>query len=200
MTPNSIGAIVLAAGQSTRMGLPKMGLPWGATTVIGQVVSVLLTAEIWPVIVVSGAAETVVKNTLSEVAVIIAHNERYQTGEMLGSLQTGLRLLSEATSAALVVLGDQPQIEVATVRRLVGLYQERRPDLLVPSHKMRRGHPWLVSRCYWPEILALAPPQNMRDFLNRQASNIHYVEVDNPSILKDLDTPEDYAAERPVQD
>jgi CTP:molybdopterin cytidylyltransferase MocA len=62
---------------------------------------------------------------------------------------------------------------------------------------MRRGHPWLVTRQYWDEILHMQSPASLRDFLNRHAVDIRYVELDNSSILQDLDTPEDYLKSRP---
>jgi molybdenum cofactor cytidylyltransferase len=62
---------------------------------------------------------------------------------------------------------------------------------------MRRGHPWLVARALWNEILALRPPESPRDFLNRHAADINYVEVETSSILADLDTPEDYQKTHP---
>jgi CTP:molybdopterin cytidylyltransferase MocA len=62
---------------------------------------------------------------------------------------------------------------------------------------MRRGHPWLVARTLWNEILGLRPDQTPRNFLNAHAEDIHYVELDSPSILADLDTPEDYRMARP---
>jgi len=68
----------------------------------------------------------------------------------------------------------------------------------VPSFQMRRGHPWLVARPLWPEILALKPPESTRDFLAGHAHEIHYVNVDTPSILADLDTPEDYEKSHPM--
>jgi len=65
-------------------------------------------------------------------------------------------------------------------------------DLIIPSFQMRRGHPWLVGRSLWPALNSLSEDQTMRDFLRQQQSNIHYLVVDTPSILQDMDTPEDY--------
>jgi CTP:molybdopterin cytidylyltransferase MocA len=62
---------------------------------------------------------------------------------------------------------------------------------------MRRGHPWLVARPLWEEILAMSPTESPREFLNRHAGEIEYVNVDNPSILADLDTLDDYLKSRP---
>jgi CTP:molybdopterin cytidylyltransferase MocA len=62
---------------------------------------------------------------------------------------------------------------------------------------MRRGHPWLAARSLWDEILELDPPQTLRDFLNIHAQDIQYIGIDSPSILADMDTPEEYRASRP---
>ena len=71
------------------------------------------------------------------------------------------------------------------------------PSIVVPSHQMRRGHPWLVARELWDEILELRAPKSMRDFLNAHKDEIFYVECDSPRILQDLDTPADYLKYKP---
>ena len=74
---------------------------------------------------------------------------------------------------------------------------ETHQPLIVPSFQKRRGHPWLVEQSFWSEILDLKPPATMRDFLQSHAGFIHYLPVYTPTVLKDLDTPEDYALMRP---
>jgi molybdenum cofactor cytidylyltransferase len=69
--------------------------------------------------------------------------------------------------------------------------------LIVPSFERRRGHPWLVRRTLWHELLALESPASPRDFQNAHAAEIHYVNVETPTILADLDTPEDYRKAHP---
>jgi molybdenum cofactor cytidylyltransferase len=105
--------------------------------------------------------------------------------------------MSERVQAALVSLGDQPQLQEASVLAIYEAYRANRSGLIVPSFQRRRGHPWLVARSYWDEILSLQPPETTRDFLNRHAGDIQYVELDTPTILADLDTPEDYQASHP---
>jgi len=107
--------------------------------------------------------------------------------------------LREKTSAeaALICLGDQPQVEERSVRAVASRFVETRARLVVPSYRMRRGHPWLAARPLWDEILQMNPQQTPRDFLNRHASKIEYANVDTPSILSDLDTLEDYLKSRP---
>ncbi len=83
------------------------------------------------------------------------------------------------------------------MRAVVEAYRTSRMSLVVPSYRMRRGHPWLVTRPHWEEILAMMSPASLRDFLNRHTDDIHYVEIDQSTILQDLDTPEDYLRSRP---
>lgn len=193
-----VAAIVLAAGMSQRMGVPKLALPWGQKTVIGQVVAVLHEAGVGELIVVTGGAERLVREALKDQAVRYVHNEAYASGEMLSSVQTGLNTAMDSSAeAAMITLGDQPQIQVDIVSALVHRWQARREGILIPSHQMRRGHPWLISRRLWHEVLALPAGQTLRDFLKANAQEIEHLPVESDSILQDLDTPEMYARLRP---
>jgi molybdenum cofactor cytidylyltransferase len=196
-----VSGVVLAAGKSERMGLSKMSLPWGETTVLGQVVTVLLQSGLDDVLVVTGGGREESERALRDLPrtgqVRMVFNPRYATGEMLSSLQAGFAALDERASAALFALGDQPQIEEGVVRAVLRTYQETQAALVVPSYRMRRGHPMLLSHELWAELLALRPPQTLRDLLQAHAGQIVYVNVDTPSILQDLDTPEEYRKYRP---
>ena len=194
-----ISAIILAAGESKRMGQPKMMLKWGKTTVLEHVISVFANAGIENIIVVTGSTreqvEGVVAVAQANHPVRCVYNERFVEGEMLSSIQCGLRALTpKPEDAALIALGDQPQVREGSVRRVCKTFEETGSPLVVPSYHMRRGHPWLVARSLWDAILALRNPQTPRDFLNSHADEIKYVEVDDEGILADLDTPEQYRA------
>lgn len=192
-----ISAIILAAGQSKRMGRPKMLLPWGKLTVIEHVVVTFLNAGVEDIVVVTGGASEQVEQAIDRYPVRKVHNSEYESGEMLSSLQRGLREMPEQSQATLIGLGDQPQIREESVRSICEAYRESKSNLIVPSFQMKRGHPWLVARSLWSQILALEPPETPRDFMNQYADEIRYVDVDTPSILADLDTPEDYQDSRP---
>lgn len=192
-----IAAIVLAAGLSRRMGRPKLTLPWGDTTVIGQVIGVLMQGGVEQVVVVTGGSEADVSPLARALGARTVLNPRYTEDDMIYSVQTGLQELEEGTEASLIALGDQPQIESQVVRSLVVLYRETRAQLIIPSYQMRRGHPWLVGRAYWDELLTAKAPATLRDFLEAHAGEITYVTVTTRSILMDLDTPEDYYRQRP---
>jgi len=191
-----ITAIILAAGQSKRMGKPKMLLPWGGTTVLEKVIATFKTANVDEILVVTGGKRQQIE-ALVEGSARTLFNPNYAEGEMLSSVQIGLAGLLPGTEAALIGLGDQPQVQGRSVQLVIDEYRTSGASIVVPSFQMRRGHPWLVMRDHWGEILAMRSPASLRDFLNNHADEIHYVAVNSDSILQDLDTPEDYLKFKP---
>ena len=187
-----ITALILAAGRSRRMGRPKLPLAWGNTTVLGHIIDVIKTAGVREVLVVTGGDRNIVESIARECGASTVFNPQHEDREMLGSLQAGIQALGEDVQAVLVALGDQPQILEGTVRSILGEYEHHSSKLIVPSYHMHRGHPWLVQRELWPAILALEAPQTPREFLAAHAADIHYLNVDTPTVLEDLDTPQDY--------
>ena len=191
-----ISALILAAGQSKRMGQPKMLLPWGETTVLEKAIATFKAAEVDDILVITGGMRHQVEALVGNSA-RTAFNPDYAEGEMLSSVQVGLAGLKPEIEAVLIGLGDQPQVQERSVQLVVEEYRKSGASIVVPSFQMRRGHPWLVTRDHWGEILAMRSPASLRDFLNSHADEIHYVAVNNDSILQDLDTPEDYLKFKP---
>lgn len=187
-----ISALILAAGESKRMGHPKMLLPWRNGTVLTHVISVFQNAGLEEILVITGGAREQVEELVSNHNVRTVYNREYAVAEMLSSIQYGIRALTSQTRALLIGLGDQPQVQERSVRMICEAFVEAEFNIVLPSYKMRRGHPWLVARPLWDELLRMKPPQSPRDFLNAYQTDIHYVNVDDPNILADLDTPEDY--------
>ncbi len=196
---DDVAALVLAAGLSRRMGQPKMLLPWGPRTVLGQVLYVLEEAGVRRRWVIGGAAYERIAEIAHRAGAECLYNAQYAEGEMLLSIQLGLRALEgePRIQAALICLGDQPQIEVQVVRRLLQEWEAQRALLLVPSYQGRRGHPWLIARPLWAALLELQPPQTARHFLRLHAAQVHEVAVETDSILQDIDTPQEYERFRP---
>lgn len=197
-----ISAIILAAGQSRRMGQPKLLLPWGNVTVLEQVMSVFEDAGIEDILVITGGANEQIQKIISKCSekspVRSVYNKDYEHGEMLSSIRCGLRTLAEtASGAAMISLGDQPQVQEGSVWAVRNAFLQTGNPLVVPSYQMRRGHPWLMARPLWSEFLEMGAVRTPRDFLNAHAKDIHYVNLESPSILVDLDTPEEYRAARP---
>jgi molybdenum cofactor cytidylyltransferase len=196
-----IAAIILAAGESKRMGRPKMLLPWGQTTVLGQVVATFAEAGVADICVVTGGARTeteaLIEALSQDFPVRIVYNDLYAQGEMLSSIQVGLSSLTLGIDAALIGLGDQPQVETDTVVRLCSLFDKSGAPLIIPSFENRRGHPWLAAQPLWTGLQALPRGATPRQFLDAHKLDIIYLPVEDDSILRDIDTPEEYLRERP---
>ncbi|MDX1378606.1 MAG: NTP transferase domain-containing protein, partial [Anaerolineales bacterium] len=124
-------------------------------------------------------------------------NREYDKGGMLSSIQCGLQAMNSQAKSVLIGLGDQPQVQAGSVEMVCNAFYEAGSDIVVPSFQRRRGHPWLVARPLWDEILNMEPPRSLRDFLNAHHEKIEYINVDDPGVLADLDTPEDYQRWRP---
>ncbi len=192
-----ITAIVLAAGQSKRMGQQKMLMSWGQTTVIGRVIGTLMEGGVKDIHVVTGRNEVELKSALKANDIQFIYNPDYANGEMLTSVQVGLDSMEDVTEAVLIVLGDQPQLELKVIREIIDRYLLTHHKIIVPSYQMHRGHPWLLEKSYWQEILNLHHPATLRDFLKAHSEIIDYVSVETPSILQDLDNQADYSHYKP---
>ena len=186
-----IGAVILAAGQSRRMGRNKMLLPFATSTVLETLVTEVAACEpVGDIIVVTGHQADRITALLGTYPVRCIFNPAYAQADMLVSIQVGLRALSTAVSAALIVLGDQPRIQRAVIEQISAAPPQA---IVIPSYQMKRGHPILIDRALWPEVLALPETATLRDFMRSHEQQIRYVVVETDSVLKDLDTPEDYA-------
>jgi molybdenum cofactor cytidylyltransferase len=192
-----ISAIVLAAGRSIRMGCMKLVLPWGDSTVIGSVIASLLKAGLVDIYVVTGDNRKELEIPLQKFEVNFCTNPDYSHGEMLSSVRVGLKCLGDDSEAAMIVLGDQPQIEAEVVCSIIDRYKLSRNKIIVPSYQMHRGHPWLIDRSLWSELLDIPSDHTLRDYLNMKQNDISYVNVNTESVIMDLDTPSDYQKYKP---
>lgn len=199
--PNAprIAAVVLAAGLSRRMGKPKLLLPWrNGRTVIEEIVETLQQAGVLPIYVVSGAFDAEIRRLFQDTGGIsIVYNATFTETEMMESLRLGIKALPADVDAVLIALGDQPQMRPEVVRKLAATYAADKPRVLVPVYRGRRGHPWIVSKELWEDLVTgdYATP---RHFLLAHSGETVSLETESPEILQDLDLPEDYEQMRPV--
>lgn len=188
-------AVIVAAGMSRRMGAFKLTLPWGETTVIGQVAATLRTVALHEILAVTGHRREEVEAALINEPVRCVFNPHYGSGEMLSSIQAGFAEIGAGVDAVLVCLGDQPQMEAATVQAV--LVEGERTGwqrVIIPSYHMRAGHPILIPTSLSQQIMNTT--ETLRTVLRANAERVAYLVTDAPSILADLDTPEDYARAR----
>jgi len=187
-----IWAVVLAAGESRRMGTQKLLLSFGDATVVAAVVRAAQASRAGRTLVVLGADRVAVRLELEPRGVEFAVNEDYQLG-MLSSVQAGFRTLPADAEAAVVMLGDQPFLPSRVVDAVIGAYEEGGKGIVVPTFQGRRGHPVLIDLKYREEVLALDPADGLRQLMRAHPADIFEVEAGDANILRDLDTPEDYA-------
>jgi len=205
-----IWAVVLAAGESRRMGTQKLLLPFGDTTVIGAVVRSATDSCAERVLVVLGAdldrvraeieperpsGRTIEARRTAGIAFTV--NADYLSG-MLSSIQAGFRALPPDAEAAVVMLGDQPFLSNRVVDAVIAAFRESGKGVVVPAFQGRRGHPVLVDMRYRDEVLGLDPADGLRRLMRAHPGDIEEVEVDDAGILRDLDTPEDYKGVEPA--
>jgi molybdenum cofactor cytidylyltransferase len=115
---------------------------------------------------------------------------------MISSLLVGLDALGEDCDACLVVLGDQPGIEVSVIEGVLAAYFEGRGKIVAPRYRGQRGHPILFDRALWAALRALPEGGAPRDVLRAHPDDLYHLEVESDSVLLDVDTPADYRRAR----
>ena len=197
-----ICAIVLAAGQSRRMGAhgQKLLLPFGGGTVISHVVDEILRGPVdRTFVVVSGKDSARIIGTLGGRPLTVVANPDAD-GDMLSSIRCGLRALPAECQAVLLALGDQPAITAGLVARMLDAYRTAGRGILVPVHSGRRGHPLLFAARYAPEILAGGAAYDqagLRALLTAHPQDVFELPApeSGAAVLADMDCPEDYQRE-----
>jgi molybdenum cofactor cytidylyltransferase len=186
----STAGLILAAGESRRMGSPKALLEYRGETFLGRLTR-LFAARCEPVIVVLGAhADEIRAGSRAECTFVL--NPDWRTGQT-SSMQCGLRAVPADAEGVLFTLVDHPAVAESTLDRL----QPPLPNgcgsvLRVPRFEGRRGHPVWFSAALVPEFLAIPPTAAARDVVRAHAAETEFLDVDDPGILADIDDPEAY--------
>ncbi len=187
-----IAAVVLAAGASTRFGRPKQLLDWRGKPLLAHVTDVALSAGLAPVIVVLGCQAEAIRAAMDAgVDRQIVMNWRWEEG-MSTSVQAGLAALPPETEAAIFLQCDQPLITPDLLRALATRSEESGAPIVHPTHAGRRGTPVLFARRLFPELGAVTGDEGGRSLIIRHAKEVANVEVADPDVLADIDTPADY--------
>ena len=189
-----IHAIILAAGESRRMGRQKLLLPYGGNTVIEHIVTQVLQCEFGGITVVLGhdAGEIAAKLTPLPVQRVV--NDEYARG-MITSVRHGLKTVPLEANAVMIILGDQPDISHAVVSQLIESSRTTGKGIVVPLFESRRGHPILVSTNYRDAIMTRYGDTGLRGLLVDHPEDVAEIRVNHAGILQDMDTPDDYSRE-----
>lgn len=194
-----LAAIILAAGMSRRMGQPKSLLPLGNKPLVHHVIQTIRAgSSIAPIIIITGHRADEVAGSVECSIARFVHNPHHETAAMLSSIQLGLGALPAHTQAALIALGDQPLISRQTIASLIAEWMNKKPLAVLPAYDSHRGHPVLLDRRAFSQVIALTPDQTLKDFLNRHADEVVEITVPDPMIRFDVDTPEDYERARQI--
>ncbi len=189
-----VAGVVLAAGESRRMGQLKALLPFGSRTVIEQVLQPLLSADLSEVAVVLGHRGGEIAAVLESLPVRLLYNADYRFG-MTSSVQVALRALDPVPNAYLLALVDQPQIGLPVIQQLVAAHTRTRKGLIIPVWQGKRGHPLLLAAAYRPTVLALTSDQGLNVVTRGYPHDTLELPIESDDILRDMDYQEEYVAE-----
>lgn len=186
-----IAGIILAAGGSTRMGQPKLLLDWHGAPLVRWVARTALAADCAPVVVVTGAERLAVETCLIDLSVVLIHNPDWQKGQST-SVKVGVQSLAEDIDAAMVLLGDQPQIPLQIPQTLITAYMEDTPPppILAAAIGEQRANPVLFDRALFPVLTELEGDAGARTIFSRYP--VQLIPFNDPNLLLDVDSPEDY--------
>ena len=214
-------AIILAAGESRRMGQPKQLLPFGNQTMLECVIDAFRSPRVDEIVVVLGhRAEEIAAKIESGIPnvgqwraeparptndavgrggrtaprVKIVKNPRYQQG-MFTSVQSALRGLPKQATLVLIAVCDQPKLQRATVETLIDQFEKKHHKILVPVYGGRQGHPVLFRAAYAKEIMAMSKSLTLKHFLASHANDIARLPSTDEGVLIDIDDRETYERE-----
>lgn len=185
-----IAAIILAAGLSRRMGRQKLLLDLNGKPVVRWTVEGVLP-HVSDCVVVTGADDAAIRGALSNLAVRFATNPRPEDGQG-SSIAVGVAALAPRTSAALVVLGDQPLTPASVIPALLAAQRASGKSIAAPSYRGTRGTPVLFAAGVFAELRALGGDAGARGVVAADPERVHIVDVD-ATMPDDVDTPEDFA-------
>jgi molybdenum cofactor cytidylyltransferase len=191
---SEIWAIILAGGESKRMGSPKMLLPYRGTTIIETVIKNIASSSVDKSLVVLGSDRDKIHEVINEYPVMHCFNTAYKSG-MLSSVKCGFSHLPDDYLAALVFPGDQPMIGAQVINIVISAWHDSGRGIVVPTYRGKRGHPLLIDGKYRKEIMTLDESEGLRVLALKHPGDVKEIETDNPLILKDIDTAEDYRNE-----
>jgi CTP:molybdopterin cytidylyltransferase MocA len=181
-----IGAVVLAAGSSSRMGRPKASLTMGpgGRTFLDSILATIDAAGIGAVrVVVAPGHEPLPRGA------VVNPDPR---GGMLSSVKCGLRAFQDDLDAVLVWPVDHPRVATATVVAMIAAFRRTWTPVVVPTHRGKRGHPVLFASQLIPELLAADPSRGARTVVHAHDDRLE-LPVSDFGVIEDIDTPEDYA-------
>jgi molybdenum cofactor cytidylyltransferase len=184
-----LALLILAAGESSRMRFPKALLKIGEETFVECILRKAKAAGLTSVFVITGADHEKIISVFPQIPCV--HNENYMQGQ-ISSLQKGIRNLPEGITEVMVWPVDQPLIKKETVITLIEHWNEKKKALTIPVYQDHKGHPVIYNNAAMKAAVKLQMHQTGKDLQSLFAMDMALVEVADPAVAIDIDTPEDY--------
>ena len=188
---SSVSVIILAAGESKRMGVPKQLMPLGRTSILLQTLNNYLDSIANEVIVVLGCRSSEIIASLDGTPVKVVVNKNYRQG-ISTSIISGLKLVNNSASGIMIALGDQPFVGKPIINNLIEIFEQVDKGIVLPVYKGEQGHPVIFSRIYKKELLALQGDSGGREIVARHPDHVKRVSIRSNSVIHDIDTLEEY--------
>jgi molybdenum cofactor cytidylyltransferase len=187
-----IAGLILAAGESRRMGRDKALLTYHGRSFLENIIHNLGAAGVEKATVVLGHHAEIIQRAVNLATVKVVVNHDYQRGQT-SSLQLGLAAaVADSPEAVVLCLVDHPAISTAVMASLIERFESTRPPVLIPTYEGQRGHPVVISQTLFPELLALPPTDPANTVIRKYRDATQFVEVADPGILLDVDDPAAY--------
>ena len=186
-----ISAVILAAGESKRMGQPKLSMVWEGKTILEHTIDNYLDSMASETIIVLGYKAKELTRVIGDRLVISVVNPAYHEG-MSSSLISGVKIVSSRTQGIMLALADQPAIDSQTINKLIEVFGKRQKNIIIPVYQGKRGHPVIFHIKYRDELLNIKGDIGAREVIQRHADDILEVAVDCKGVLIDIDTPSDF--------
>ena len=183
-------AILLAAGESRRMGYPKPLLKLGSRTFIEILADAMLQSAARLIVVVGAHASAIRSAIPADPRIAVVDNPNYLRGQ-LSSIKAALPHIGRKAGAVLIHLTDHPMVRAETFTAVVDGHRRLGVSIAIARYQGRRGHPVLFERGLFAELAAAPEDQGARAVVDADPARVGYIDVDDPGVLIDLDTPED---------
>lgn len=192
--PQVIDGIILAAGKSERFGQPKVLQTFLGESFVTRIITHLRDVGVRNISLVLGyrAGEFISQIPQSGFPFIVI-NKQYESGQF-SSLQAGVKTIGENISGVLMTLVDCPHISSQVYQSVYDVAQSNPEKVIIPTYQTQGGHPIYLPKPILGKITQASATDNLRDLLRQEQNKIHRIELNEPGLIRDIDTPEDLFA------
>lgn len=189
-----ISLILLAAGESSRMGDKKLLIEIGGKPMLIRSLETYIKSEVNEIIIVTGDNYEKLEKILIPYGnnIKTTVNSNFREG-MASSIKQGMKEISEVSDFVVIALGDQPYILPSTIKKLLLSLQQSDKGIIIPSYSNRKGHPVVFSAKYFDQLKNLNGDEGARGLIKRNSSDVLFFETFDEGVLVDIDTPADLA-------